>query len=318
MTKESRSESVTQTLSKIAGIFGIVAGALCLIILVLSRITFTGVYVFDYGYWSGLSFLVGVGLVIAGGVLALRRNLVLAPWLLIAAWVVFAPVRIRVAAIGDFYYNGEGNFLNIVRWQHSPSFLVRVWDTRVYFLDGMAGVLTVVVLWLMLAAVVLALVAFFRTPADQRRPLRTSIPSAGQAASVTGVGMATVNDDGTVSEGWYADPDGKPSERYWDGNEWTDKTRPRTAATAALAMATTKPTVTPFGEPISSKSRAAAAILAWFLGVLGIHRFYLGKVGTGILMIVTLGGLGVWWLIDLIWILVGTFKDKDGNVVANW
>ena len=35
-------------------------------------------------------------------------------------------------------------------------------------------------------------------------------------------------------------------------------------------------------------------------------------------MVVTLGGLGVWWLIDLIWILVGTFKDKDGNVVANW
>jgi TM2 domain-containing membrane protein YozV len=303
MTKESRSESVTQTLSKIAGIFGIVAGALSLIVFVLT--IFDGWWIFASGNLFGLSFLVGVGLVIAGGVLALRRNLVLAPWLLIAAWVVFVPVRFRLDEIGEFSiwnaYNPEWAWIYFSNWASYKLIQLLTW----------------VALWLMLAAVVVALVAFFRTPADQRNP-RTSIPSAGQAASVTGVGMATVNDDGTVSEGWYADPDGKPSERYWDGNEWTDKTRPRTAATAALAMATTKPTVTPSGEPISSKSRAAAAILAWFLGFLGIHRFYLGKVGTGILMIVTLGGLGVWWLIDLIWILVGTFKDKDGNVVANW
>lgn len=303
MTKKPRSESVTQTLSKIAGIFGIVAGALSLIVFVLT--IFDGWWIFASGNLFGLSFLVGVGLVIAGGVLALRRNLVLAPWLLIAAWVVFVPVRFRLDEIGEFSI-----------WNaYNPVYVPNRFDYGVSY--GLTPLLTWVALWLMLAAVVVALVAFFRTPADQRNP-RTSIPSAGQAASVTGVGMATVNDDGTVSEGWYADPDGKPSERYWDGNEWTDKTRPRTAATAALAMATTKPTVTPSGEPISSKSRAAAAILAWFLGFLGIHRFYLGKVGTGILMIVTLGGLGVWWLIDLIWILVGTFKDKDGNVVANW
>lgn len=79
-----------------------------------------------------------------------------------------------------------------------------------------------------------------------------------------------------------------------------------------------KPTMTASGEPISPKSRAAAAVLAWFLGIFGVHRFYLGKVGTGILMIFTLGGLGIWTLIDFIIIIVGSFRDKEGRVVANW
>jgi TM2 domain-containing membrane protein YozV len=72
------------------------------------------------------------------------------------------------------------------------------------------------------------------------------------------------------------------------------------------------------GRPASPKSRLAAAILAWFLGVIGVHRFYVGKVGTGILMILTLGGFGIWALIDFIMILVGSFKDKQGRVLSNW
>lgn len=79
-----------------------------------------------------------------------------------------------------------------------------------------------------------------------------------------------------------------------------------------------KPTIDQFGNPISPKSRLAAALLAWFLGIFGIHRFYVGKVGTGILMIVTLGGLGIWALIDFIVILVGSFKDKEGRLLINW
>ncbi|MFN3499958.1 MAG: NINE protein [Pannonibacter indicus] len=43
-----------------------------------------------------------------------------------------------------------------------------------------------------------------------------------------------------------------------------------------------------------------------------MHRFYTGKIGTGILMILTLGGLGIWSLIDLIMIIVGSYKDKQG------
>ena len=56
-----------------------------------------------------------------------------------------------------------------------------------------------------------------------------------------------------------------------------------------------------------------AALLCFFLGGLGVHRFYVGKIGTGILMIFTLGGLGIWLIIDFVMILTGSFKDKKGK-----
>jgi TM2 domain-containing membrane protein YozV len=71
-------------------------------------------------------------------------------------------------------------------------------------------------------------------------------------------------------------------------------------------------------ENISPKSRLAAALLCFFLGVFGAHRFYLKKTGTAILMIITLGGLGVWTLVDLILIVVGSFRDGDGKRVFLW
>lgn len=69
---------------------------------------------------------------------------------------------------------------------------------------------------------------------------------------------------------------------------------------------------------VSPKSRLVALLLCFFLGGLGVHRFYVGKVGTGILMLLTLGGLGIWALIDLIVIFVGAFKDKEGQRVFRW
>lgn len=72
------------------------------------------------------------------------------------------------------------------------------------------------------------------------------------------------------------------------------------------------------GRPASPKSRLAASLLAFFLGFLGIHRFYVGKIGTGVVWLLTGGILGIGVLIDFIWILVGTFKDKEGRVLANW
>ena len=69
---------------------------------------------------------------------------------------------------------------------------------------------------------------------------------------------------------------------------------------------------------ISAKSRLAALLLCFFLGVLGIHRFYVGKIGTGILMVLTFGGFGIWALIDLILIVAGAFKDKEGRRVFRW
>lgn len=72
-------------------------------------------------------------------------------------------------------------------------------------------------------------------------------------------------------------------------------------------------------QAVSSKSRLVAALLCFFLGWLGIHRFYVGKTGTGILTIVTLFGFfGIWPLIDFIFILIGGFKDKQGAALKNW
>ncbi len=68
---------------------------------------------------------------------------------------------------------------------------------------------------------------------------------------------------------------------------------------------------------VSPKSKAVAALLCFFLGGLGIHRFYVGKVGTGILWLLTCGFLGLGSLIDFIMILCGSFKDGSGLQIKN-
>lgn len=62
----------------------------------------------------------------------------------------------------------------------------------------------------------------------------------------------------------------------------------------------------------SEKEWLVTLLLSLFLGSLGVHRFYVGKIGTGILQLLTLGGCGIWTLIDVIMIATGHFKDKDG------
>ena len=68
---------------------------------------------------------------------------------------------------------------------------------------------------------------------------------------------------------------------------------------------------------VSPKSWLATLLLSIFLGELGIDRFYLGKVGTGILKLITLGGFGIWWIIDIILTIAGAATDKRGLVVKN-
>jgi TM2 domain-containing membrane protein YozV len=71
-------------------------------------------------------------------------------------------------------------------------------------------------------------------------------------------------------------------------------------------------------DEISPKSRLAVTLLSWFLGAFGAHRFYLGKTGTALLMLFTLGGLGIWSLIDFIFAVAGIMRDKEGRLIKNW
>jgi hypothetical protein len=68
----------------------------------------------------------------------------------------------------------------------------------------------------------------------------------------------------------------------------------------------------------SERSRGVALALAAVLGPFGAHRFYVGKTGTGFLMLCTLGGAGLWYLYDLILVAGGSFRDASGRLVSRW
>ncbi|MBM4158092.1 MAG: TM2 domain-containing protein [Ignavibacteria bacterium] len=72
----------------------------------------------------------------------------------------------------------------------------------------------------------------------------------------------------------------------------------------------------PYGPPASPpKDWLTTLLLCLFLGGLGIHRFYTGHTLIGVIQLLTLGACGVWSLIDLIIIIMGNFRDADGNLL---
>ena len=69
---------------------------------------------------------------------------------------------------------------------------------------------------------------------------------------------------------------------------------------------------------MSPKSRLAALLLCAIFGEFGFHRFYVGKIGTGLIWLCTAGVLGIGWVIDLILIICGEFSDKHGAKLISW
>ncbi len=110
----------------------------------------------------------------------------------------------------------------------------------------------------------------------------------------------------TASPGWYVDPSDPTVEHWWDGTAYNG-TR-TVAGSASYSVAA-----------VSPKSRAVASILGFFLGGLGVDRFYLGNVGMGVAKLL-LGWLtlGIWPLVDWIIILAGGAHDGRGLPVTNW
>jgi len=75
---------------------------------------------------------------------------------------------------------------------------------------------------------------------------------------------------------------------------------------------------TPQEPEISKRSRGVALLLSFFGGVFGLHRFYVDKPRTGIAMLLTFGGCGIWYLYDLVLIAAGEFRDSDDLPLREW
>ena len=69
---------------------------------------------------------------------------------------------------------------------------------------------------------------------------------------------------------------------------------------------------------MSDKNRTLLALLAFFFGIFGAHRFYAGKIGTALLMLFTIGGFGIWSFIDFLIAIFGEFTDDQGLKIAKW
>ena len=86
---------------------------------------------------------------------------------------------------------------------------------------------------------------------------------------------------------------------------------------APTAAASADPIVPEEAVPVrSQKSKGVALVLCVLLGYMGIHRFYVGKIGTGILWLLTLGCFGIGWIVDIVMLCCNKFADKSGAIIG--
>ena len=119
----------------------------------------------------------------------------------------------------------------------------------------------------------------------------------------------------------------EPSHRH---SEWSRRLRPRFCPKCGHELLAIGDYCSQCGLPIppderlydepdaSSRSRMVALMLCIFLGYFGVHRFYAGKIVTGVIWMVTGGLFGIGYIIDIIVIATGNFTDIDGNRLVFW
>jgi TM2 domain-containing membrane protein YozV len=88
-----------------------------------------------------------------------------------------------------------------------------------------------------------------------------------------------------------------------------------TSISAASSSIVNNP-IKEFNETVSKKDWLVTFIICWIVGFLGVHRFYSGHLGIGIMQLITLGGCGIWTLIDLALLMTGNFKDGKGKPIT--
>lgn len=180
--------------------------------------------------------IVSAGLAVAGGVFALMRKASIAPWLIIAALVLFVvldPVMTQLAG-------GPSN------WSYWWFYL-----TDFSFAWSSEGPLqTVIYVMPVFGLVALAVAAFLSAMAFARR--NSSVPSQRGGGTMDSGAMSS------VPAGWYADPQGNPVDRYWDGEAWTEQSRPRMTP------------VSRGGPMVVGASRNGMGTAALVMGILGI------------------------------------------------
>jgi len=69
---------------------------------------------------------------------------------------------------------------------------------------------------------------------------------------------------------------------------------------------------------VSPEKKLTIILLCHFLGWFGVHRFYTGRNVSGVLMLLTLGGMGIWVLVDMGLIIMGKFTDREGRPIVDW